>query len=114
MFGRNADSPLVVLAASSPSDCFEVAIEAVRLATKYMTPVIILSDSYIANASEPWQIPAIDQLAHFPARFLTDTTTCKPFARDAETLARHWIKPGTPNMEHRIGGLEKDYDTGHI
>ena len=114
VFGRNADSPLVVLAASSPSDCFEVAIEAVRLATKYMTPVIVLSDGYIANASEPWQIPAVDQLAHFPVRFLTDTTMCKPFARDAETLARPWIKPGTPNMEHRIGGLEKDYDTGHI
>lgn len=114
VFGRNADSPLVVLAASSPSDCFEVAIEAVRLATKYMTPVIVLSDGYIANASEPWQIPAINQLTHFPVRFLTDKTTCKPFARDAETLARPWIKPGTPNMEHRIGGLEKDYDTGHI
>ncbi len=114
VFGRNADSPLVVLAASSPSDCFEVAIEAVRLATKYMTPVIILSDGYIANASEPWHIPAIDQFAHFPVRFLTDKATCKPFARDTETLARPWIKPGTPNMEHRIGGLEKDYDTGHI
>lgn len=114
VFGRNADSPLVVLAASSPSDCFEVAIEAVRLATKYMTPVIVLSDGYIANASEPWQIPTVDQLAHFPVRFLADTTVCKPFARDAETLARPWIKPGTPNMEHRIGGLEKDYDTGHI
>jgi 2-oxoglutarate ferredoxin oxidoreductase subunit alpha len=114
VFGRNADSPLVVLAANSPSDCFEVAIEAVRLATKYMTPVIILSDSYIANASEPWHIPAIDQFAHFPVRFLTDKATCKPFARDTQTLARPWIKPGTPNMEHRIGGLEKDYDTGHI
>ena len=114
VFGRNADSPLVVLAASSPSDCFEVAIEGVRLATKYMTPVIVLSDGYIANASEPWQIPTVDQLAHFPVRFLADTTVCKPFARDAETLARPWIKPGTPNMEHRIGGLEKDYDTGHI
>jgi 2-oxoglutarate ferredoxin oxidoreductase subunit alpha len=114
VFGRNADSPLVVLAASSPSDCFEVAIEAVRLATKYMTPVIVLSDGYIANASEPWQIPAIDQLTQFPVRFLKDTTMCKPFARDADTLARPWIKPGTPNMEHRIGGLEKDYDTGHI
>ena len=114
VFGRNADSPLIVLAASSPSDCFEVAIEAVRLATKYMTPVIVLSDGYIANASEPWQIPTVDQLAHFPVRFLADTTVCKPFARDAETLARPWIKPGTPNMEHRIGGLEKDYDTGHI
>jgi len=114
VFGRNADSPLVVLAASSPSDCFDVAIEAVRLAIKYMTPVIVLSDGYIANASEPWRIPAINQLAHFPVSFLADTTTCKPFARDAETLARPWIKPGTPNMEHRIGGLEKDLDTGHI
>jgi 2-oxoglutarate ferredoxin oxidoreductase subunit alpha len=114
VFGRNADSPLVVLATNSPCDCFEVAIEAVRLATKYMTPVIILSDGYIANASEPWQIPAIDELARFPVHFMMDPKTSESFARDGETLARPWIKPGTPNMEHRIGGLEKDYDTGHI
>ncbi len=114
VYGRNADSPLVVLAANSPSDCFEVAIEAVRLATKYMTPVIVLSDGYIANASEPWQIPEIDQLVPFPVHFRSETAGCEPFTRDEETLARPWIKPGTPNMEYRIGGLEKDYDSGHI
>ena len=114
VFGRNADSPLVVLAANSPSDCFEVAIEAVRLATKYMTPVIVLSDGYIANASEPWMIPSVDELARFPVHFRTEAAGSQPFARDEETLARPWIKPGTTNMEYRIGGLEKDYDTGHI
>jgi 2-oxoglutarate ferredoxin oxidoreductase subunit alpha len=114
VFGRNADSPLVVLAACSPSDCFEVAIEAVRLATKYMTPVVLLSDGYIANAAEPWRLPDVDGLPPFPVKFRAEREGFHPFLRDPATLARPWAVPGTPGLEHRIGGLEKDYDTGHI
>ncbi len=114
VFGRNADSPLAVLAARSPSDCFEAAIEAIRLATKYMTPVILLSDGYIANAAEPWRIPDFDGFERFPVAFRTDPEGFHPFLRDETTLARPWAVPGTPGLEHRIGGLEKDYETGHI
>jgi 2-oxoglutarate ferredoxin oxidoreductase subunit alpha len=114
VFGRNADSPLAVVAARSPSDCFGAAIEAIRLATKYMTPVILLSDGYIANAAEPWRIPDIDGFERFPVAFRTDPEGFHPFLRDGTTLARPWAVPGTPGLEHRIGGLEKDYDTGHI
>jgi 2-oxoglutarate ferredoxin oxidoreductase subunit alpha len=114
VFGRNADSPLVVIAASTPSDNFDVAIEAVRLATKYMTPVMLLTDGYLANASEPWMIPDIDTIPEFPAKFLTDTVNFSPTNRDPKTLARNWPIPGTPNLEHRIGGIEKSYETGNI
>ena len=114
VYGRNADSPLVVLAARSSSDCFEVAIEAVRLATKYMTPVIVLSDGYIANAAEPWRIPELSGYRPFPVQFRTDREGFHPFLRDPETLARPWVKPGTPGLEHRVGGLERDYDSGHV
>ncbi len=114
VYGRNADSPLVVLAARSPSDCFVVAIEAVRLATKYMTPVMLLTDGYIANAAEPWLIPDIDDIESFPVQFQTDPEGFHPFLRDKKTLARNWAIPGTPGLEHRIGGIEKDYDSGHI
>ena len=114
VFGRNADSPVVVLASCSPTDCFEVAIEAVRLATTYMTPVIVLSDGYIANAAEPWLIPDVDARPRFPVRFRTEPEGFHPFLRDERTLARPWVVPGTPGLEHRIGGLEKDYDSGHI
>ncbi len=112
--GRNADAPLVVLAASSPSDCFEVAIEAVRLATTYMTPVILLSDGYLAHAAEPWRVPDLSSLPRHPIRFRTDPTDFQPFVRDPQTLARAWAVPGTPGLQHRIGGLEKSADTGHI
>src|SRR5216117_2089522 len=112
--GRNADAPLAVLAAATASDCFEVAIEAVRIATKYMTPVILLSDAYLAHAAEPWRLPDLTSLPRFPVRFRTDPAGFHPFLRDPVTLARAWALPGTPNLEHRIGGLEKDYDTGHI
>src|SRR5438034_8593386 len=112
--GRNADAPLAVLAAATAVDCFDVAIEAVRLATRYMTPVIILSDAFLAHAAEPWRIPDLDRLPRFPVRFRTEPAGFHPFLRDAETLARAWARPGTPGLEHRIGGLEKDYDTGHI
>ncbi len=112
--GRNADSPLVVLAAASATDCFDVAIEAVRLATTYMTPVILLSDGFLAHAAEPWRIPDADTLPRFPVTFRTDPAGFHPFLRDPKTLARPWAVPGTPGLEHRIGGLEKDYDSGHI
>lgn len=108
VYGRNADSPLVVLAANSPSDCFEVAIEAVRLATKYMTPVMLLSDGYIGNASEPWKIPDANNLEPFPVAFRTDPENFSPYMRDDVTLARPWALPGTPGLMHRIGGIERD------
>src|SRR5437870_4060002 len=112
--GRNADAPLAVLAAATATDCFDVAIEAVRLATKYMTPVILLSDAFLAHAAEPSRMPDLDRLPRFPVRFRTEPAGFHPFLRDAETLARPWARPGTPGLEHRIGGLEKDYDSGHI
>ena len=114
VFGRNADSPLAVIAACSPADCFEVGIEAIRIATRHMTPVIVLSDGYIANASEPWLIPDVDGFAFEPPKFHTEPDNFHPFLRDPDTLARVWAIPGTPGLEHRIGGIEKDYDTGNI
>lgn len=114
VFGRNADSPLVVVASRSPSDCFYVAIEAIRLSVKYMTPVILLTDGYIGGAAEPWLIPDFESFESFPVEFRTDSEGYQPFLRDEKTLARPWATPGTPGLEHRIGGLEKDFDTGHI
>jgi 2-oxoglutarate ferredoxin oxidoreductase subunit alpha len=114
VFGRNADAPLVVLAGATPGDCFPVAMEAVRLATRYMTPVILLTDGYLANAAEPWLIPDADALPTFPVRFRTDPNGFHPFLRDPKTLARPWAVPGTPGLEHRVGGIERDYDSGHI
>jgi len=114
VWGRNADAPIPVLASRSPGDCFEVAIEAVRLATKYMTPVIVLSDGYIANAAEPWLIPSMSDYKAFPVTHRSDPNNFHPFVRNDETLARPWVKPGTPGLEHRIGGIEKAYDSGNI
>lgn len=114
VWGRNGDSPLPVIAASSSGDCFDTAIEAVRLATKYMTPVIMLTDGYMANASEPWKIPDFDSYEPFPVKFHEQTEGFHPFLRDEKTLARVWPKPGTPGLEHRIGGIEKDYNSGNI
>ncbi len=114
VYGRNADAPLPVVAAATSSDCFEVAFEAVRLATKYMTPVMLLTDGYLTNAAEPWHIPNADDLPRFPVAFRDDTEGFHPSLRDPETLARVWATPGTPGLEHRIGGLEKSDDTGHI
>ncbi|MDG1859492.1 MAG: 2-oxoacid:acceptor oxidoreductase subunit alpha [Emcibacteraceae bacterium] len=114
VWGRNGDAPICVLSTSNPQDCFDVGIEAVRLATKYMTPVMVLSDGYIGNASEPWKLPDINELEKFPVKHHTDPEGFHPFKRDPETLARVWAKPGTPGLLHRIGGIEKDYDTGHI
>ncbi|HKI93870.1 MAG TPA: 2-oxoacid:acceptor oxidoreductase subunit alpha [Gemmatimonadales bacterium] len=114
VYGRNADAPLAVVASATPSDCFETAIEAVRLAVKYMTPVILLTDGYLANAAEPWLIPDTDDVAPFPVAFRTDPEGFQPFLRDSDTLARVWPKPGTPGLQHRIGGIERSYDSGNI
>ena len=114
VYGRNADAPVPVIAASSPADAFDAAVEAVRIATKYMTPVFLLTDSYIVNAAEPWLIPDVDALPLREVKFRADADGFHPFLRDEDTLARAWALPGTPGLEHRIGGLEKDYDTGNI
>tara|TARA_Y100000588_G_scaffold383431_1_gene472754 strand:+ start:615 stop:2480 length:1866 start_codon:yes stop_codon:yes gene_type:complete len=114
MYGRNADTPLPVIASRTAGDCFETAIEAVRIATKYMTPVIFLTDGFLANSAEPWEIPDADAIAEFPVEFRTDPEGFHPFLRDEQTLARNWAIPGTPGLMHRIGGIEKDYDSGHI
>lgn len=114
VYGRNGDAPVPVLAASSPADAYNTAAEAVRIATKYMTPVFLLTDSYIINAAEPWLIPDVDAAPHHKVDFRTDPEGFHPFLRDEETLARVWALPGTPGLEHRIGGLEKDYDSGNI
>ena len=114
VYGRNGDAPLVVLAAHGPGDCFEVAIEACRLATKYMTPVMLLTDGYIGNAAEPWLIPNLSERERFDVTHTTDAEGFQPFKRDPETLARNWAVPGTAGLEHRIGGIEKADGSGHI
>jgi 2-oxoglutarate/2-oxoacid ferredoxin oxidoreductase subunit alpha len=114
LFGRNSESPLPVVAAASPKDCFDTAIEAVRLATRYMVPVVLLSDGYIANGSEPWQLPPVTSLPDLRVEFRTDPEGFTPYQRSAETLARPWAIPGTPGLEHRLGGLEKEDVTGNV
>ena len=114
VYGRNADSPLAVVACHSPGDAYFAAIEACRLAVKYMTPVMFLTDGYIANAAEPWPIPDFEDLEPFPVAFRTDPEGYQVYARDPETLARDWVKPGTPGLLHRIGGIEKHHLTGDI
>jgi 2-oxoglutarate/2-oxoacid ferredoxin oxidoreductase subunit alpha len=115
VYGRNGDAPMPVISARSPGDAFECAIEAVRIAVQYMTPVMLLTDGYIANAAEPWKIPDVSSLEPFPVKFLEKKpeSGLLPYSRD-EKLARPWIKPGTPDLMHRIGGIEKAVDTGHI
>lgn len=114
MYGRHGDTPMPVIAASTPGDCYEVAIEAVRLAIRYMTPVMLLSDGYLANAAEPWLIPDVNELPRFPVQHHSEAEGFKPSLRDSETLARVWAKPGTPGLEHRIGGIERSFETGDI
>ena len=117
MHGRNGESPLPVIAAQSPGDCFDTAIEAWRIATKYMTPVIILSDGYIANGAEPWRIPEISSLEKFevkhPVARADSDEPFLPYSRN-ENLARPWAVPGTPGLMHRVGGLEKEDGTGNV
>ena len=122
MFGRNGESPVAVVAPQSPGDCFDAALEAVRIATTYRTPVFLLSDGYLANGSEPWHIPDVASLSHDKVNFATELNDVDangdwvfhPFLRDPETLARPWAVPGTPGLEHRIGGIEKADVTGDI
>ncbi len=115
VYGRNGDAPMPVIAARSPGDAFECAIEACRIAVQYMTPVMLLTDGYIANAAEPWAVPDLTTYDAFPVQFLTEVPEggFKPYGRD-EKLARPWVRPGTPGLLHRIGGIEKEVDTGHI
>ncbi len=114
MFGRNSVAPVAIVAPSTSSDCFEMAIEAWRIAIKYRTPVIFLSDLYLGVGSEPWLIPDVDSLPKMEPNFATDPATFKAYERDPETLARPWAIPGTPGLEHRIGGLEKANITGNV
>ena len=117
LFGRNGESPVPVVAARSPSDCFDAAIEAARIALKYRTPVYLLSDAYLANGSEPWLLPDVSQLPDISTPFLTEPNfgdEFLPYLRDEQTLARPWAVPGTPGLEHRIGGIEKADRTGNV
>jgi len=114
LYGRNSESPVVVIAPATPGDCFFIAYEAVRIAIKYMVPVMVLSDGYLANGSEPWLIPDVTTLPDIPVNFRTDPEGFFPYLRDPATLARPWVRPGTPGLEHRIGGIEKQDVTGNI
>jgi 2-oxoglutarate ferredoxin oxidoreductase subunit alpha len=126
LYGRNGDAPLPVLAARTPGDCFEAAYEACRIAVKYMTPVILLADGYLGNGSASWRIPDVRALTDFEiprATTLTDRNSHRdgdgeqqflPYLRDEATLARPWAAPGTKDLEHRLGGLEKEHETGNV
>ena len=114
LFGRNGEAPIPVIAASTPADCFYVAFEACRIALEHMTPIILLSDAYIANGSEPWLIPSMDNLSEIKNHIVKNGNGFLPFKRNKKQLARNWALPGTPALEHRVGGLEKDEQTGNV
>jgi 2-oxoglutarate ferredoxin oxidoreductase subunit alpha len=114
LFGRNSEAPVPVLAAATPGDCFWVALEASRIAIKYMVPVIVLTDGYLANGAEPWLVPDVAELPAIPVKFATDPEGFLPYSRNPETLARPWAVPGTAGLEHRVGGLEKQDGTGNV
>jgi len=114
LYGRNSEAPIPVLAPATPGDCFWIALEASRIAIKYMVPVIILSDGYLANGAEPWKIPNVADLPEIPVKFEKNPEGFRPYKRDLQTLARPWAIPGTPGLEHRIGGLEKQDVTGNV
>jgi len=114
VWGRNGECPAIVVAPATPADCFHMAIESVRLAFKYMSPVFYLSDGYLANGAEPWALPEIAALPKIDLHFATDPATFMPYARDEATLARPFALPGTPGLEHRIGGIEKQHITGNV
>ncbi len=114
VWGRNGECPAIVIAPATPAECFTMAIEAVRLAYRYMSPVFYLSDGYLANGAEPWLVPEIDDLAKIEVKFAEDPATFMPYARDDETLSRPYALPGTPGLEHRIGGIEKQHLTGTV
>mgnify|MGYP001812962955 CR=1 FL=1 len=114
LFGRHGESPVPVLAAASPADCFTLAVEAMRIAVRHMTPVFILSEGFLANSSEPWRIPPLQDLEPIEVQHPTEPIAFQPYSRTPETLARPWVLPGTPGMEHRLGGLEKQPLTGNV
>ena len=114
VYGRNSEAPIPVLAACSPAGCFDMVYEAVRIATKFMTPVILLTDGYIANGAEPWLIPDVKSIPEIRIKFHTEREGFFPYQRDIKTLSRPWVVPGTPGLEHRIGGLEKEHITGNV
>jgi len=114
LFGRNGESPVAVVAPATPAECFEYAIEAFRLALTHMTPTVFLSDGYLGTGSEPWRVPRADELPRIEVKFAKDPDTFNPYDRDPETLARPWATPGTPGLEHRLGGLEKADITGNV
>ena len=116
MFGRNGECPAVVIAAQSASDCFDTAFEACKIALEFMVPVVLLSDGYIANGSEPWKLPDLDKIPDIKTKIIKDTKDDKylPYKRDEKTLSRDWALPGTPGLEHRIGGLEKAAVSGNV
>jgi 2-oxoglutarate/2-oxoacid ferredoxin oxidoreductase subunit alpha len=114
MYGRNSESPVPILAPATPGDCFHIMLEAFRIAVRYMTPVVVLSDGYVANSSEPWLIPDPSALPRTKVEYRTDPSGFQPYQRDAETFARPWAVPGTPGLEHRIGGLETEELTGNV
>ncbi|MFT5352064.1 MAG: 2-oxoglutarate ferredoxin oxidoreductase subunit alpha, partial [Gammaproteobacteria bacterium] len=114
MYGRNGECPVPIVAPASASECFDMAIEAFRIAIKYMTPVFFLSDGYLATGSEPWRLPKEEELVPFEPGVFGPAEEYQPYARDPETLARQWVVPGTPGQEHRIGGLEKEDITGNV
>ncbi|HZI18611.1 MAG TPA: 2-oxoacid:acceptor oxidoreductase subunit alpha [Pyrinomonadaceae bacterium] len=114
VWGRNGECPAVVIAPATPADCFHMAIEAVRIAFKYMTPVFYLSDGYLANGAEPWAVPEVEDLPRIEVKFAEDPEGFLPYRRDPETLSRPFALPGTPGLEHRIGGIEKQHETGNV
>ena len=114
MYGRNGECPAIIVAPATPGDCFKMAFEAFRLATRFMSPVFFLSDGYLANGSEPWQIPSVEDLPDIEIQSRTDPEKFHPYLRDKVTLSRPWAIPGTPGLEHRIGGLEKQDVTGNV
>ncbi|HXW85599.1 MAG TPA: hypothetical protein VEJ86_14430, partial [Candidatus Binataceae bacterium] len=114
MYGRHGESPIPIIAASTPADCFECAFEAVRIAVKYMTPVILMTDALLANGAEPWLLPDADKLPEIKVEFRTDPNGFMPYIRDEQTLSRPWAIPGTKGLEHRIGGLSSENLTGNV
>jgi 2-oxoglutarate ferredoxin oxidoreductase subunit alpha len=114
MFGRNGECQVAIVAPATPTECFDMALESFRIAVKHMTPTIFLSDGYLGTGAEPWRIPDVADLPRIEVKYASDPATFQPYLRDPETLARPWAIPGTPGLEHRIGGLEKADITGNI
>ncbi|MEM9491118.1 MAG: 2-oxoglutarate ferredoxin oxidoreductase subunit alpha, partial [Myxococcota bacterium] len=114
LFGRNGEAPLPIIAAKTPGDCFYCAIEAVRIACKYMVPVLYLTDGYLANGAEPWKLPDVGALPTIRVEYRTDPDDFQVYQRNPDTLARDWVVPGTPELQHRVGGLEKDFYSGNV